>query len=67
MNFQTIESLSNFPNNIVVYYIFDYLPNIEATIREITIRRQILLITPSYIIFSPEKPKWKIKTNEISI
>lgn len=67
INFQTIENLSNFPNNIVVYYIFDYLPNIEATIREISIRRQILLITPSYIIFSPEKPKWKIKTNEISI
>jgi len=67
IDFEAIENLCNFPNDIVVYYIFDYLPNIEATMREITIRRQILLMTPNYIIFSPEKPKGKIRKKELSI
>lgn len=67
VDFNTLKKLSKFNNDIVVYYIYDYIPSIEATIREISKRRQVYLITPNYVIFGPEKPESKIQKEEILI
>ncbi len=65
IDFNALNKLNEFKKDIVVYYIYDYIPSIEATIRELSRRRQIYLITPNYVIFGPEKPESKIPKEEI--